>query len=65
MDYTSRVMLRACLFYRISSEDVVLIQCLISSQGFYELIPQDLIKIFDENELEVSLRFQSDTKAFH
>ncbi len=22
-------------------------------QGFYELIPQDLIKIFDENELEV------------
>lgn len=23
-------------------------------QGFYELIPQDLIKIFDENELEVS-----------
>ncbi len=24
-------------------------------QGFYELIPQDLIKIFDENELEVRL----------
>lgn len=24
-------------------------------QGFFELIPQDLIKIFDENELEVSL----------
>ena len=23
-------------------------------QGFFELIPQDLIKIFDENELEVS-----------
>lgn len=23
------------------------------TQGFYEVIPQDLIKIFDENELEV------------
>lgn len=25
-------------------------------QGFFELIPQDLIKIFDENELEVSFQ---------
>ena len=24
-------------------------------QGFYELIPQDLVKIFDENELEVGV----------
>lgn len=26
-------------------------------KGFFELIPQDLIKIFDENELEVSFQY--------
>ena len=41
-----------CILVITVIQHVVRSLCL---QGFYELIPQDLIKIFDENELEVGV----------